>query len=268
MRLRSLLPALSLFLLPANAAAAEPAAIEDGKPAYELTLGTDGPVLATEIAFSFAFTLQNETTHLTCIPNCDKSKINVLDRSTAGNYSKGWAAFSDVTEGATILFLPVLLVADQGWKSGLVDTLVVFEAVGGAIGLQVIAGYAVGRPRPSTYSDKAPLDVRTSAAASRSFFSGHVSDPLAGTVATAITYQRLGRPKMAWTVLGLGIVGSGLTGMGRVLAGSHFPTDTIAGAFVGASMGILLPALHATPVKVLASAPGADRMGFSLAGAW
>ena len=51
----------------------------------------------------------------------------------------------------------------------------------------------------------------------------------------------------------------------RVLAGMHFATDVIGGAVVGASLGVLVPALHASPVSVVPLNQGATR-GLALVG--
>jgi membrane-associated phospholipid phosphatase len=41
-----------------------------------------------------------------------------------------------------------------------------------------------------------------------------------------------------------------LVGIGRVLAGAHFPTDVAAGAAVGIGIGTLIPYLHDSPLTV------------------
>jgi membrane-associated phospholipid phosphatase len=41
-------------------------------------------------------------------------------------------------------------------------------------------------------------------------------------------------------------------GATRILAGEHFPTDVVAGAAVGAAIGLIVPALHAAPSRMSA----------------
>ncbi|RYE83655.1 MAG: phosphatase PAP2 family protein, partial [Myxococcales bacterium] len=89
-----------------------------------------------------------------------------------------------------------------------------------------------------------PVDERDDANAGRSFFSGHVANTVAATVATTRAFQRLGRPGLAWTMFGVGMAGSTMVGISRVGAGSHFPSDVLVGAAIGAGIGILVPALH------------------------
>lgn len=202
------------------------------------------------------------------MPAVRPQQVNWFDRAAAGNYSKPWQGIGNVLVVATILYPPLVLVGDQGLKNGLIDSVVLLEAVGGASAMQVITSYAVTRPRPRVYSDAAPLDEKTDANATRSFFSGHVSDTLAAGVAGAVTYRRLGRIKMSWLVLGGSLLGTSFLGVSRVLAGSHFPSDVLVGAGVGAAFGLLAPTIHGLPMRLVASSPGADRMGMSVAGAW
>ncbi len=120
--------------------------------------------------------------------------------------------------------------------------------------LQVPTGYAIGRPRPYVYGDRAPLKDRTSPDAGRSFFSGHVANTTAVTVAAACTFERLHHPALAWTTLVLGMVGSAFVGVTRVVSGNHFPTDILAGAAVGAGAGVALPALHSAQLQLAPAA--------------
>jgi membrane-associated phospholipid phosphatase len=45
-------------------------------------------------------------------------------------------------------------------------------------------------------------------------------------------------------VYGAVIAGGGTTGLLRVLAGKHFPTDVIVGAVAGSAVGLTVPFLH------------------------
>ncbi|MBK7586144.1 MAG: hypothetical protein IPI67_38920 [Myxococcales bacterium] len=50
---------------------------------------------------------------------------------------------------------------------------------------------------------------------------------------------------------GVGLTVASFVGVARVMAGKHFISDAVGGALVGGSTGILVPALHSTPVKVV-----------------
>jgi membrane-associated phospholipid phosphatase len=143
--------------------------------------------------------------------------------------------------------------------------VVVAEAVLTTAAIQVPIGFAVARPRPRLYGDAAPLDERMGGNAARSFFSGHVANCVAATVATARALRRRGSPRLAWATLAVGAAGSALVGVGRIGAGSHFPSDVLVGAMVGVGVGIAVPALHTGGIGVspLASPEGG---GLALAG--
>jgi len=128
----------------------------------------------------------------------------------------------------------------------------------------VPVSYAVGRPRPRVYGDEAPLSERTDPNAARSFFSGHAGNCLATTIVATTALHRIGRPRLAWAVLAVGLAGSALVGVSRVAAGGHFPSDVFVGYAVGAGVGIAVPALHGLSVRASPLAfPGA---GLSLSG--
>lgn len=57
-------------------------------------------------------------------------------------------------------------------------------------------------------------------------------------------------PGRQWVVLGVGLALSTTVGIGRVLGGEHFPSDVVAGAAIGASVGWLVPELHRRRVNV------------------
>jgi membrane-associated phospholipid phosphatase len=117
------------------------------------------------------------------------------------------------------------------------------------------------------YGNEASLESRSDANAARSFFSGHVANTMATTVAALRTYQRLHRPVLGWTLLGIGVAGSGLVGVSRVASGAHFPSDVLVGVAVGTGMGLMLPAMHRSPMRAV---PYASREGggLLLSGVW
>ena len=58
----------------------------------------------------------------------------------------------------------------------------------------------------------------------------------------------------------------------RVAAGWHFPTDVLAGALVGTTVGVVVPALHLRRVRLMpeaiSSAGGNLVGGLGVAGTW
>jgi membrane-associated phospholipid phosphatase len=220
-------------------------------PAYQLRLDLDLSVVLIAGATTSSFFFLDEVPGVACAPRCDRSRINALDRPAAGLYNPEWGTIGNVATAATTLLPIVVILADEGLVHGLNDDLVVAEAALVSSALQVTLSYAVARPRPRVYADEAPFESRSDANAGRSFFSGHVANTVATSVAALRTYQRLRRPLLGWTLLGIGLAGSSFVGVSRVVSGAHFPSDVMVGAAVGVGMGLALPALHDSPVRML-----------------
>jgi membrane-associated phospholipid phosphatase len=102
------------------------------------------------------------------------------------------------------------------------------------------------------YGDNAPLSIRNDADAGLSFLSSHASVSFAVATSTFMTVKRL-HPKsaMPYVVLAIGDVTAGFVATARVMAGKHFITDAVGGAIIGTSVGVLVPALHTSPVKIV-----------------
>lgn len=105
------------------------------------------------------------------------------------------------------------------------------------------AKYAVRRPRPYTFNElTGPDDVA-------SFFSGHTSFTAMASFTLARSLDLTGELHTLERVLlyGGATLLTGTVATLRVLAGKHWPTDTLAGAAVGATIGWLVPELHRMP---------------------
>ena len=253
---------VGLLALSIIAGLAAPARAEKATPAYQLSFDLDVPLLLIGGGLASGYLLISEAAPPSCAPLCDRSKVNRLDRPFAGVYSRNWQAVGDVATAATLLFAPLSLLVNEGARNGIQDVLVVGEAVLMTSGLEAMVNYAVRRPRPRVYGEEAPLNERNDGNSGRSFFSGHAGNCLAATVAATITLRRLGHYRASWIVFAVGAAGSAFVGVARVGAGSHFPSDSVAGLAVGAGFGIALPALHAAHVQV---SPMADSTSQGLA---
>jgi membrane-associated phospholipid phosphatase len=262
---RRALPALAAFALLTAAAAPARADDEPSGPAFRLSWDVDATALLLSGSIASSFFVMSESDAPACAPRCDRSSVNRFDRWAAGRYSPAWGTAGDIATASVIAIAPLALVLSEGVGDGLNDSLVVAEAALAASALQVSLSYAVGRPRPRVYGDDAPVDKRDDANAGRSFFSGHVANCVAATVAAARALDRTHRPALAWALLAAGLSGSAFVGVARVGAGSHFPSDVVAGAAAGAGLGLLLPALHGRPVSIMPFTD-ASRVGASFVG--
>jgi membrane-associated phospholipid phosphatase len=237
----------------------------ESRSAYRLSFQLDAPLLLIAGGLASGFLFMNETAPPACAPLCDKSNVNPLDRPFAGQHHEGWRKIGDLTTISVLLLVPVGLLVGEPSRAGLTDLLVLGEAVLITAAIQVTSSYAVKRPRPRVYGDEAPLSDRDDANAARSFFSGHVANCLAGTMVAATALRRIGRPRLATAVLTVGLVGTGVVSIARIVSGGHFPTDVLAGYAVGAGVGIAIPALHEYHLEAAPLAfPGAA--GLTLAG--
>lgn len=264
---RGLAALAAAFALAASAAPARAASPDARGPAFRLSRDVDASALLLSGSIAAGFFFMSEHEPPACAPLCDRSRVNRLDRWAAGLYSPAWGTAGDVGTASVLAFAPVALVLSEGVKNGLNDSVVVVEAALATSALQVSVSYAAGRPRPRVYGEEAPVSERDDANAGRSFFSGHVANSVAATVAAAYALEKTGRVGLARAVLATGLAGSAFVGVARVGAGSHFPTDVAVGAAVGASLGLLMPALHGSGVSALPVAePG--RVGLALAGAF
>lgn len=238
------------------------------EPAYALHADTDLPALALGATFQASWLLRGQLAAPYCAPECDRGTLNALDRTVAGNWSPGWNQASDYGIAALLVGEVSVLIAAEGPSAGAQDGVVLVEAMLWANGLGALTNFAVRRPRPFTYGDAAPLADRTDGNAAMSFFSGHTAVSFAATSALFATLHRT-HPKspLPWVVLAVGGVGAAFVGTTRMLAGHHFPTDVLAGATVGTSLGFLIPALHGTGMTVAPLHDASGRVsGASLAG--
>ncbi len=234
------------------------------QPAFQLYSEIDLPVLGIGLVLGTARFLRTQKAY--CAPRCDPSELNALDRKTAGFYSVGWSNASNVGLYTLLAGAPVLLVADEGVLDALNDMVVIAESALLATALSSVMTLAAGRPRPLLYGDDAPLSARNDADAGLSFLSSHASISFAVSTSTFMAMKRL-HPKssMPYVVLGVGDALAAFVATSRVMAGKHFITDAVGGAIVGSSVGVLVPALHDSPVKVVPVVSESERgLGLSL----
>lgn len=89
--------------------------------------------------------------------------------------------------------------------------------------------YSIQRPRPFiTY----PYLEKATEAGSRSFPSGHTSDAFATATSLSIAFPK-------WYVIAPSFLWAGAVGYSRMHLGVHYPSDILAGAFIGAGSAYL-----------------------------
>jgi membrane-associated phospholipid phosphatase len=220
------------------------------KPAFQLYAEIDLPVLGVGIVFAASRVVRNARAY--CAPLCDPTGMNALDRTVAGNYSTTWATISDAGLWGVAGGAALLLTIDEGVLPALNDAVVILQSALLGTVIPSLATLGVARPRPYLYGEKAPLSVREGSDASLSYISSHTSVSFALAVSTYMAVRRL-HPKgpLPWIALGVGVLGASSVALSRVFAGSHFPTDVMAGAVTGSAVGVVVPSLHGSPVRVV-----------------
>ena len=236
------------------------------RPAFQLYAEMDLPVVGIGLVFAAARLVKTQPAF--CAPLCNPSDLNPIDRITAGYYNPGWATASDVGVYGVMVGTAALLLAEEGVLDTVNDAVVIAESGLSATAVASIMTLAAGRPRPELFGTDAPLDVRQSSDAALSFLSSHSAVTSAVVTSTFMAMRRL-HPKSAlpYVVLSVGGAVSAFVATARVLAGKHFLSDVVGGLVVGTSLGVLIPALHDSPVKVVPVVSETQR-GFSVLGAF
>lgn len=198
-----------------------------------------------------------------------KDKLPFFDRGNAGYYS------AQANKDSYILFdasyaIPLLMTfinKNESKKAGQIIVLYV-ETIGITGAMYTLTAGLVYRSRPFVYGNKAPLDKRIDKGGQRSFYGGHVATTAAATFFTAKIFQDFNpgsklQPYLYGAASGLTI----LMGYFRYRAGYHFLSDCVLSGIIGASTGILIPALHNNKnFQKISVVPGMinGKTGFSL----
>jgi membrane-associated phospholipid phosphatase len=177
-----------------------------------------------------------------------RTQLLPIDDHLEGRYSSRAASLSD-TLLAVDVTLPVALFAGRGLDRETGARLVIYaETVLAGLAVNGVVKAVVGRPRPYVYSDD-PAVVAYAAGQGRdsrlSFFSGHASTTFSASVAGAYLFaQSTDDLNARAAVWGTELALAGATADLRTRAGKHFYSDVLAGAAVGAGLGLLIPYLH------------------------
>ncbi len=167
--------------------------------------------------------------------------LNALDCIAVERFS----ATADATSDAlfiTSLVLPVGLELGRGLDD---DSLRRGLAYGGSVGatalLAGVVKVSVKRSRPYTYSNDPQVQAftRTARGNKHSFFSGHTSLSFAAATSGGVLHNAVSTDDNSRMILwAAGGALAASTGVFRIRAGKHFPSDVLVGAAVGTAAGI------------------------------
>jgi membrane-associated phospholipid phosphatase len=219
---------------------------------------SDGAVLSLSLGGGLLSELILETGEISPQQPRPDTDLLAIDRpSITAQPIRAWGTISNIGLGAALAYAAadtVLSGYRSGVESGLVDGVIFAETICITWAVTNLTKIAFRRPRPVAYQEQARREAAggtanpeelTDTNSAMSFFSGHAS--ITASVAAASTYLAFSRSAdrlRPWLTLGVGTVLTTAVAFGRVKAGEHFPTDVIAGAMVGAGIGVLVPHLH------------------------
>ena len=176
-----------------------------------------------------------------CAP-CDPDRLWAIDRGVVGHASAGAGTASDVLVLGVMggAALAVIAGAPTAHRTG--NAAVFGETIAAAYAATGWLKVAVGRERPVLYTADAPA-AADDPDNQRSFPSSHTAAAFGAAVSYLVVSGRQHLPhRTRNSVLLFG--GAVAVGTLRVMAGSHFPTDVLAGAALGSLIGWLIPTVH------------------------
>lgn len=113
------------------------------------------------------------------------------------------------------------------------------------LGLTALVKTTVKRTRPFVYQHELSMEERMKTSARQSFWSGHTSQTATMCFLSAKLYADY-HPDSKWKPVMWTAAATipAATGIFRMTAGKHFPTDVIVGYVTGAAIGYFIPRLH------------------------
>jgi membrane-associated phospholipid phosphatase len=176
--------------------------------------------------------------------------INGFDRIATEMSSPTADRLSDFTLLASIGLSGTLLFGEKSKRDFLKISVLFLETMAISNGLTQISKSIFQRPRPYVFDENwDPIRILSSNDRA-AFVSGHTSESAAGTFFFARVFSDYyPDSKLKPYVWGLSIGLPAFTGYLRIRSGNHYPTDVIAGYFLGAAVGYLVPVLHKRRLK-------------------
>lgn len=246
---------------------------------YEISPVSDGAIFAVSAGFAILSEMIVRTGELRPQNPVDPSNLLGIDRgiATADEVETSGFTISDITLAAVAGYAlfdagrRVLGSSNEWWGA---YAVLYAETTFLNLALTNLAKIAFRRPRPIAYFELRETGmVSDDTNVALSFYSGHTATT-AGLAATA-TYFAFARQENGWegwVTLAVGMAATAYVAVQRVRARAHFPTDVIAGALVGAGVGVLVPHLHRTqgdqPTVRLGASVSGQSQGLSLYGSF
>lgn len=185
------------------------------------------------------------------ISSLNEFNLPGLDRSAVRKWNPNAALVSDVLLYGSVTLPAFLMINKRMRQDFLAIGFIYAETAMLALGVTELTKGLSRRARPFVYNPNLSLDRKIERDARLSFFSGHTSITAAVCFTTAKIFSDYSDNKtheaLVWTAAAAVPLATAVL---RYEAGKHFPSDVIAGYFMGATIGYLVPWLHRRkPIK-------------------
>lgn len=171
--------------------------------------------------------------------------IPSFDRPAIRNWNPDAAVASDILLYGSVALPAFMMINRRARKDFLVIGFIYAETALLTLGVTELSKGLSKRTRPYGYNPDVAMEERMARDARLSFFSGHTSITTALCFTTAKVFSDYSdnptHEALVWTAAALVPIATGFL---RYEAGKHFPTDIIAGYFIGGAIGYLVPWLH------------------------
>lgn len=176
---------------------------------------------------------------------CTRHQVNRFDRFAVEARLEWGEPLADGLLAAGLGLSLAAVALDGSTDERLGDGLIVLQSA--AIAGLLTAGLkaAVGRPYPYMYGPAPYPGQNGDGVNYASFPSGHTAVPMAAAVSAAWLFaRRHPNSRWRWVLWAAGPALALAAGAAQIGASNHFPTDVLAGAAIGAGVGVLDPWLH------------------------
>lgn len=215
---------------------------------YKIKYGIDIPIAAAGSAwtlYGFSKIYGRDKVPEAEINALDPADLNSIDRSTADNYDEKAKSASDKffygSMPAPLIFLLDKKMRKDAGKIG----LLYLEAMAITGTVYTSSSMLASRFRPYAYNPNVEMGTRRGGGARNSFPAGHPALVATSTFFMAKVYSDY-HPNMRnkWILYTAAGGATLATGLLRIKAGQHFPTDVMVGIPLGVLSGLLVPHFH------------------------
>jgi len=195
--------------------------------------------------YGFSVVYGRDTVPFAELQALDRNKINSFDRGTTKNYSTSAKSASDYFFYGSMPLPLILLLDKKIRRDGPRVGLLYLEALSMTGTIYTLSAMSANRFRPYAYNPDVKLATRTRGGARNSFFGGHAAVVGTSTFFMAKVYADY-HPEMRnkWILYSVAGAATLTTGILRIKAGQHFPTDVLVGMAIGPVVGVLVPHFH------------------------